>query len=153
MLCIVLQFPTSLHTHQVLRKKNKKSKSRGPPMTKTEKCESFFNFFSPPDPQELLGMDEEDEEDVDEEEMEAPQDALQEDYEIGCIIKDKIIPHAVSWFTGEAIEDEEYDEEEEYDEDNEDGDEEGISMRAQSNSQANTSEASVPAEQPECKQQ
>ena len=81
------------------------------------------------------------------------QDALNEDYEIGCIIKDKIIPHAVSWFTGEAIEDEEYEDEEEYDQEEGEGEEEGMSVRAQSNSQANTSEASLPAEQPECKQQ
>ena len=141
-------------TVKVMRKKNKKGsgRSKGPPMTKTEKCDSFFNFFSPPDPEELFGMEEEDEDDVDEEEMEALQDALQEDYEIGCIFKDKIIPHAVSWFTGEALSDDEEEEEGDEDED-EDEDEEDVSVRAQSNSQANTSEASLQGEQPECKQQ
>lgn len=41
-------------------------------------------------------------------------------------IRDKIIPHAVSWFTGEALEGEEYesDEEEDGDEDEDDEDDE-----------------------------
>ncbi|QDZ20595.1 nucleosome assembly protein [Chloropicon primus] len=151
----ILWKPGKNVTVKVMRKKNKKGgRSKGPAMTKTEKCESFFNFFSPPDPQELIGMDDGDSEDFDEEEMEELQAALQEDYEIGCIFKDKIIPHAVSWFTGEALEDEEEDMEDEDEEDEEgEGDEEGISVRAQSNSQANTSEASLQGEQPECKQQ
>lgn len=37
-------------THKVLRKKPKKgSRSPKPPITKTEDCESFFNFFNPPE--------------------------------------------------------------------------------------------------------
>ncbi|XP_060218555.1 nucleosome assembly protein 1;2-like isoform X2 [Lycium barbarum] len=50
-------------------------------------CESFFHFFKPP----LVG---------------GPQYHMQEDdYEIGSTIRDKIIPDAVLWFTGEAEED------------------------------------------------
>ena len=143
----ILWKPGKNVTVKVMRKKNKKGARGGKGATKIEKCESFFNFFSPPDPEELLGMqDDEDDEDFDEEELEALQEELQEDYEVGCIFKDKIIPHAVSWFTCEALEDEE-DEMDEEDEDA-DGDEEGgrDEERTQSNSQANTSD-------PECKQQ
>lgn len=38
-------------------------------------------------------------------------------------IRDKIIPHAVSWFTGEAVQGDEFEDIEEDDEDDEEGDE------------------------------
>ena len=48
---------------------------------------------------------------------------------LGCLcssaIRDKLIPHAVSWFTGEAVQENEYDGlEDDYDTDDEDGDDE-----------------------------
>ena len=64
---------------QVMKKKAKpvKGKPAGRMLTKTEPCASFFNFFSPPavpeDPNE-----------VDEDEMEELQHAMEEDYELGC---------------------------------------------------------------------
>lgn len=47
---------------------------------------------------------------------------LENDYELGCVIKDKIVPRAVAWFTGAAIDPEDdYDDDEDYDdEDDED---------------------------------
>lgn len=42
------------------------------------------------------------------------------DYTIGEDIKEKLIPHAVSWFTGEALQFEELDDEEMEDGDSED---------------------------------
>ena len=52
------------------------------------------------------------------------QEELEHDYEIGCLIKDKIVPRAVAWFTGMAIDpDEDYDEEDEEDEDEDEDDE------------------------------
>jgi nucleosome assembly protein 1-like 1 len=35
-------------TTKVLKKKPKKGAKNTKPVTKTERCESFFNFFSPP---------------------------------------------------------------------------------------------------------
>ncbi len=35
-------------TTKVLKKKPKKGAKNAKPVTKTERCESFFNFFSPP---------------------------------------------------------------------------------------------------------
>ena len=35
-------------TQKVLKKKPKKGAKNTKPVTKTEQCESFFNFFSPP---------------------------------------------------------------------------------------------------------
>eukprot|EP00439_Symbiodinium_sp_Y106_P043980 s1820_g5.t1 len=55
---------------------------------------------------------------------------LENDYEIGCCVRDQLIPFAVRWYTGEAApedhgfdEDEEEDEDEDEDDDDEDDDE------------------------------
>uniref|UniRef100_A0A0E0HBC1 Uncharacterized protein n=1 Tax=Oryza nivara TaxID=4536 RepID=A0A0E0HBC1_ORYNI len=97
-------------TQQVLTKESSESTK---PITKTEECESFFNFFSPP---------------------QVPDDDAKNDkYTLAHVarstLRDKIIPHAVSWFTREAVQDEDYgaswvDDEEEDDDDDEYSDEE-----------------------------
>ncbi|KAF5931854.1 hypothetical protein HYC85_028025 [Camellia sinensis] len=109
-----------------LRGSRKKGSKNAKPITKTEKCESFFNFFSPPEVPE-------DEDDIDEDIAEELQNQMEQDYDIGSTIRDKIIPHAVSWFTGEAVEgddledidddDDEDDNDDEEDDDEEDEDE------------------------------
>lgn len=104
-------------TQKLMKKKPKKGAKNAKPVTKTEQCESFFNFFSPPQVPD-------DDEELDEETAESLQDLMEQDYDIGSTIRDKIIPHAVSWFTGEACQlDELEDVDEEDDEDEEDGDE------------------------------
>ncbi|KAM7512996.1 hypothetical protein LguiB_011871 [Lonicera macranthoides] len=118
-------------TQKILKRKPKKGSKNAKPITKTEQCESFFNFFNPPQVPE-------DDEDIDEDAAEELQNSMEQDYDIGSTIRDKIIPHAVSWYTGEAAqdeygdvdddeddeEDEDDDEEEDEDEDEEDDDEE-----------------------------
>ncbi|KAJ2900186.1 nucleosome assembly protein [Zalerion maritima] len=69
---------------------------------KTVPTESFFNFFSPP----KVPTDDEDDSASDIEER------LELDYQLGEDIKEKLIPHAVDWFTGEALGYEEIDEDE-----------------------------------------
>lgn len=108
-------------TVKILKKKPKPGRggakpSSGKPMTKIEKTESFFNFFSPP------AVPEEGDEDLDEEEVEALQEALEEDYELGETFRDELIPHAVSFYTGEMAEMEEEDEDEDDDDDYEEDD-------------------------------
>ncbi|CAK7264036.1 histone chaperone [Sporothrix epigloea] len=82
---------------------------------KTVPTESFFNFFSPPEP-----PTEEDEEaafDI--------EDRLELDYQLGEDIKEKLIPRAIDWFTGEALAYEEIDEDdinEDFDDDEDDED-------------------------------
>ncbi|KAF7806734.1 nucleosome assembly protein 1;3-like isoform X2 [Senna tora] len=112
--------PGKCLTQKVLKKKPKKGAKNAKPITKTETCESFFNFFNPPQVPE-------DDEDIDEDLAEELQNQMEQDYDIGSTIRDKIIPHAVSWFTGEAIEGEEFgdlEDDEDDDEDDEDDDEE-----------------------------
>uniref|UniRef100_A0A8C3GC75 Nucleosome assembly protein 1-like 1 n=1 Tax=Cyclopterus lumpus TaxID=8103 RepID=A0A8C3GC75_CYCLU len=79
-------------------KKKQKHKGRGTvrTVTKTVPNDSFFNFFTPP-----------------------------EDFEIGHFIRERIVPRAVLYFTGEAIEDDDDDYDEEGEEaDDEEGEEE-----------------------------
>lgn len=110
-------YPGKNLTQKLMKKKPKKGAKNAKPVTKTEQCESFFNFFSPPQVPD-------DDEELDEETAESLQDLMEQDYDIGSTIRDKIIPHAVSWFTGEACQlDELEDVDEEDDEDEEDGDE------------------------------
>ncbi|CAL9027645.1 unnamed protein product [Prunus brigantina] len=117
-------YPAKCLTQKLLKKKPKKGSKNAKPITRTENCESFFNFFSPPQVPE-------DDEDIEEDAAEELQNQMEQDYDIGSTIRDKIIPHAVSWFTGEAIqgddfgdlEDDEDDDIEDEDEDDEDEDE------------------------------
>ncbi|KAK9919727.1 hypothetical protein M0R45_028307 [Rubus argutus] len=60
----------------------------GKSLTETENGDSFFNFFKSP----IADTAEE------------VQRLMEQDYCIGQIIRDRIIPHAISWFTREALE-------------------------------------------------
>lgn len=139
------------------RGKGPKGGKGGKPQTKViteeQPVPSFFNFFNPPSAEDF-----EEEEDGEEE----LQSILEEDYEMGCMIKEYIIPNAVNWFTGDVklpddmfggydMEDMEDDDEdgegedaEEYNSD-EDDDFDGKSAPQAGGAQG--------ANQPECKQQ
>ncbi|KAG1141617.1 hypothetical protein G6F37_004208 [Rhizopus arrhizus] len=92
----------------------KKQRHKGTNKTRVVKrtvpAESFFNFFNPP----VLP---EDDEDLDEEEAEGLDAKLEADYEMGEEFKEKVIPHAVDFFTGKALEYEDYEEGSDFDED------------------------------------
>lgn len=92
--------------------------------------DSFFNFFKPPEPHK---EGEEEEEEVDDD----LDERLELDYNIGEDIKEKLIPRAIDWYTGAALEyeeideddlpadyDDEYSDEEDDDEDEDEDDEE-----------------------------
>jgi nucleosome assembly protein 1-like 1 len=84
---------------------------------KTVPTESFFNFFSPP-----KAPTEEDDDDA----ASDIEERLELDYQLGEDIKEKLIPRAIDWFTGEALQFEELDEDDigEGDFEDEDDDEE-----------------------------
>ncbi len=67
---------------------------------KTVPTESFFNFFDPPKAPET------DEDDA----ASDVEERLELDYQLGEDIKEKLIPRAIDWFTGEALQFEEVDE-------------------------------------------
>ncbi|CAB4037213.1 nucleosome assembly 1-like 1 [Paramuricea clavata] len=98
-------------TVKVIKKKQKhKGKGQAKYVNKTVKNDSFFNFFAPPEVPEDGDMDEETEQ------------LLEADFEIGHFFRERLIPKAVLFFTGEAMDDE-FDEEEEEEEDDEDDEE------------------------------
>ncbi|KAK3945051.1 hypothetical protein QBC46DRAFT_372619 [Diplogelasinospora grovesii] len=101
-----------------VRVEQKKQRNKNTKQTrivkKTVPTESFFNFFSPP----KAPSDEDDDAASDIEER------LELDYQLGEDIKEKLIPRAIDWFTGEALAFEELDEDDldEADFDDEDDD-------------------------------
>merc|ERR1719339_934476 len=103
-------------TVKVIKQKVKqKGKGKGGQkfVTKEEKRESFFNFFKPPK------VPEDPKDEVDDEK----QAQITEDFDIGFSIKEKIVPRAVLYFTGEALEDDDDDFEDDSDDEDEDDDE------------------------------
>jgi len=125
-------------------KKKQKHKGRGQTriITKMVKTDSFFNFFDPPEMPE-------DEDDLDEE----TEALLAVDFEIGHFFRERLIPKAVLFFTGEAIEedsdDDDEDEETTSEEDDDEDDDED-----EENDPDYTPPAGKDGEKPEeCKQQ
>jgi nucleosome assembly protein 1-like 1 len=109
-------------TVEIIKKKLKSKNKKTPPkiVQKEEKQDSFFNFFDTPkiaktDARKVSQLDEENEEDQEELYMIA-------DFEIGQYLREKVIPKAVLYYTGEydGLEDDYDDYEDEEDEDGED---------------------------------
>mmetsp|Transcript_10203 Transcript_10203/g.30717 ORF Transcript_10203/g.30717 Transcript_10203/m.30717 type:complete len:389 (-) Transcript_10203:677-1843(-) len=141
-------------TVKVMKKKPKKGAKPGTkPATKLEPVDSFFGFFSPPEvPPPGTELDEEAVEDL--------QQHMEDDYEIGDTIREKLIPHAVHWYTGEAIEqdmsfsDDEDDDDENDDEDDDDDDEDEDDDDDDEDDDAEGKPVTDSGEKPpECKQQ
>lgn len=100
-------------------------------MRKAKPTDSFFNFFSPPTPPS-------DDEDIDEEELEEVEEKLEMDYQIGEDLKEKVmilslssrtrahttqvIPRAIDYFTGKALEYDMLEDDDDFDELDEDDD-------------------------------
>ncbi|KAL1998358.1 hypothetical protein VTN02DRAFT_6348 [Thermoascus thermophilus] len=93
-----------------VRVESKKQRNKSTKQTRVVKItvptESFFNFFSPP----KAPTDDDDTVATDIEER------LELDYQLGEDIKEKLIPRAIDWFTGEALQYEEYRDEDDQDE-------------------------------------
>jgi len=79
---------------KTLSSRNKGSKSPKKVITKEVEENSFFDFFSPPEVPEDPSEEMEDED----------RGVLAVDFDVGFSIKEKIIPRAVLYFTGEALE-------------------------------------------------
>lgn len=81
---------------EVIKKQRSKSGKRAGQIrttTKKERTDSFFHFFSPiPIPTS----------DMDEDEADAFEEALEHDYDVAQSFRSFIIPKAVMWFTGET---------------------------------------------------
>lgn len=86
----------SLTSRKIKKKQRGKGKNAGQvrTVTKTEKTDSFFNWFDPP---KMPSMD-----DMDEEEAEQLEAIFDTDYEVAQAFRTQVIPRAVLWFTGEV---------------------------------------------------
>ncbi|CAJ1940288.1 unnamed protein product [Cylindrotheca closterium] len=85
---------------EVIRQQRGKGKNAGQvrAVKKQEKQESFFHFFTPPKMPSLSTMNEQD--------AERLEHAFDEDYDIAQAFRSHIVPKAVLWFTGQAMENE-----------------------------------------------
>ncbi|KAG0100547.1 hypothetical protein BGZ93_010870 [Podila epicladia] len=127
------------------KKQRHKGTNKTRVVKKTVPAETFFSFFTPPVAPEDEDDDVEEDEDIDEK--------LEADYGLGEELKDSIIPRAVDWFTGKALQyqdgGDQYDDDFEYDdEDDEEDDDE--------DDEDDDDDEDVPAKDekaPECKQQ
>ncbi|KHN95427.1 nucleosome assembly protein [Metarhizium album ARSEF 1941] len=106
------------------KKQRNKNTNQTRIVKKTVPTESFFNFFSPPQAPTDDNVEDEDA-------VADIEDRLELDYQLGEDIKEKLIPRAIDWFTGEALAfEDDFDEDdldgEDFDED-EDDDEDDMS--------------------------
>ncbi|KAI0055316.1 NAP-domain-containing protein [Artomyces pyxidatus] len=106
-----------------IKKQRNKNTNRTRLVRKAHPTESFFNFFSPPVPPAEDALENGD---IGEDDLDELEEKLEIDYQIGEDIKEKIIPRAVDYFTGKALEydmlseDEDEDDYEDLDDDDED---------------------------------
>ncbi|KAL4787761.1 hypothetical protein BJX76DRAFT_317569 [Aspergillus varians] len=139
-----------------VRVESKKQRNKNTKQTRVVKItvptESFFNFFAPPQPP----ADDDDTVATDIEER------LELDYQLGEDIKEKLIPRAIDWFTGEALQFEElgddmdadeFDEFDDEDDEDDDEDEDGRGSDRDVDDSDEEDGASKPTkEAAECKQ-
>ncbi|GAW00114.1 NAP-domain-containing protein [Lentinula edodes] len=106
-----------------IKKQRNKNTNRTRLVRKARPTESFFNFFNPPVPPSDEDLESGK---YDEEELEDIEDKFQLDYQIGEDLKEKIIPRAIDYFTGKALEyevmDDDEDDYEDLDDDDDDDD-------------------------------
>lgn len=107
------------------RRKGGKNAGQTRTVVKEEDVPSFFHFFDPPvPPANFDEIEEPSEEDIE------LHNRILMDFELGDILKDKVVPNAVMWFTGEALEyEDDDDDDDEGDEDEDEDSDDGTSMR------------------------
>jgi nucleosome assembly protein 1-like 1 len=111
----------SEEVNPTVAKKKKKVKAKGKSevktITKTEECQSFFNFFKNYTAKDLKDMNKN--EDVEEDEMDDDM-YIEEEYDLGVFIKDELIPYSLEYYLNIVDEEDDDMEEDEDMEDNED---------------------------------
>eukprot|EP00922_Rhytidocystis_sp_ex-Travisia-forbesii_P018897 GHVS01028054.1.p1 GENE.GHVS01028054.1~~GHVS01028054.1.p1 ORF type:complete len:365 (+),score=79.05 GHVS01028054.1:329-1423(+) len=104
----------------VQRKQRNKRTRQTRTVTEDVDKESFFNFFCShelPSEEELDKMADQQVSDL--------ELMIEADYEMGLMMRDKIVPQAISWFLGEVVEeDEDFEDEDDFDDEGEDDEDE-----------------------------
>lgn len=130
------------------RKQRNKTTKQTRTIEKLTPTESFFNFFDPPKAPQADEDDDDEEDDEEEDEDADLEERLELDYQLGEEIKDRLIPRAIDWFTGDAVGygfPEDFAEEDEEEFDSEEGEEE--------DDDDEINETGPKENPPECKQQ
>lgn len=104
-----------------VKKQRNKNTNRTRLVRKARPTASFFNFFSPPLPPSDEAIESGD---LEEEELEELEEKLEMDYQLGEDLKEKVIPRAIDYFTGKALEYEDFDDEDDFEDLDDDEDDE-----------------------------
>jgi len=99
--CVIKWKPTKSLTHiETTTKQRDKGLNNGHVrmVTKKERCDSFFHFFTPP---KMPSLDS-----TDEQEAIRIETTFDEDYDVAQAFRSHIVPNATMWFSGEALENE-----------------------------------------------
>jgi nucleosome assembly protein 1-like 1 len=88
-----------LTSKEITKQQRGKGKNAGQirTVTKSEKCDSFFHFFSPPKMPSLESIQ-------NEEDAARLESLFDEDYDVAQAFRSHIAPKAVMWFAGDAME-------------------------------------------------
>lgn len=90
--CSIRWKPGKDLTHRIMKKKIRGGRGgAGKVITKKEPCDTFFNFFSPPSPPG-------DGRDFDDDELDALEDVVSADFELGDTIRSDVVARAVLYF-------------------------------------------------------
>ncbi|KAF8801002.1 NAP-domain-containing protein [Phlegmacium glaucopus] len=145
-----------------IKKQRNKNTNRTRLVRKAHPTASFFNFFSPPVPPTDEGIENGEYEDDEVLELEAK---LEIDYQIGEDLKEKIIPRAVDYFTGKALEyevdededddggDDDDEDDDEFDDDSDSSDEVPVRRRGPQKGRPQGATTGTSLNPDECKQQ
>ncbi|KAF8607282.1 NAP-domain-containing protein [Ceratobasidium sp. AG-I] len=91
-----------------IKKQRNKNTNRTRLIRRTQSVPSFFDFFTPPvppssDPDLIASGEAVDGDELEEEEMIELEEKLELDYQVGEDLKEKVIPRAIDYFTGKAL--------------------------------------------------
>lgn len=91
-----------------IKKQRNKNTNRTRLIRRTQNVPSFFDFFTPPippssDPELIARGEAVNGDELEDEEMAELEEKLELDYQVGEDLKEKIIPRAVDYFTGKAL--------------------------------------------------
>jgi len=118
--CTINWKPGKDLTTKVVKKKTRKNKkSPYRTVTKVEICDSFFNFFQPPQMPDDVD-DGEEKTDSDRANFDLINEILEADYELGEKLRSAILPNAIKWYLGEE-QDSEQEDLDDYDMNSEEG--------------------------------
>lgn len=113
---------------RIVKKAQKGRRNPGRERVYEEDRPSFFRFFLTPQFPEIG-------DEIDQNDLEELTAQVQEDFEIGCEIRDRICTSAILWYTGEAANDE--DDEDDYDIDALDDDDDDDDVDADEDAEGN----------------